>query len=609
MMLAALRTNTKIVLWIVVVGFIGFIFAGWGRGLQNAGRAPERGVIGRVDGVNITYQDFTDNFGERLRSYSEQTGTEISDATRDAVREETWNGMVADILVAMEIERQGIDVPDDHVFDVLWNNPPQQLYASPSFQDMNGNFDFDLYHREIQLNPGRWEGVAQMYRQSLQRQILQQEIQSGAFVTDNEVWDEFAALNEKVRVSYVDIDPRRIDAGPLMPTEEQARTYFDSHRADYERPPTAVLRYVEFPKIASPADEEDLRTFIADLAAVARDGEDFAELAKTYSQGPSGPNGGDLGWFGRGQMVEEFENAAFALRVGEVSEPVKTQFGYHIIKLDDRRTQDGEEEIKASHILFETSPSEETLVAIEEMALELQTLAEAEGLTAAADSLGLEVRTTPPFESGRAIPGVGDMRPAVVLTFENDPGFIFGPFVSSDSYFIFELAERIPSKLPTFDELAAEASDRGAEHPAAIALLSERRSDRARAQAEAIVAAVRAGAPLERAASEQDLTVQQTEPFSRRDYVRAIGRANEFVGTSFGLRAGDTSGVVAVGDPPHYYVLRVEERTAPDRQLFLEQEVELREQLMTRERIDLFTMWLEGLEAKADIDDYRERYF
>jgi len=608
-MLAALRTNTKVILWIVVIGFIGFIFAGWGRGLQRSRSAPERGVIGRVNGVTITYSDFNESFSNRLRSYVDRTGGDVSDATRDALREETWNSLVAEILVNQEIDRLHIDVPDETVFDLLWNNPPQEVYSAPAFQDESGNFSFDTYHREIQMHPERWEGIAQMYRSSLRRAMLQNQIQSGAFVSDNEVWEEFAATTEQVRASYVRVDPRSMDAAALMPTEEEARGYFAAHRSEYEEPPTAVLRYVRFDKTATVADETDIRLFLSDLASIAREEGDFADLARTYSQGPSGPEGGDLGWFGRGSMVEPFEEAAFALNVGEISEPVKTRFGYHIIKVDDKRVQDGEEEVKASHILIELSPSEETLRSIEDLAVELQELADEESLSEAATELGYDVETTAPFEDGETIPGVGDMRPAVVVTFENDPGFVFGPFGSRDAYFVFEVAERNPSRLPTFDDLKAEAEEQGLEHPAAIDLMMERRNDRALATAERIVEAVRSGQPLEAAAAAEGLPVQATEPFSRRDYVRGVGRANAFVGTCFGLRTGETSGVVEVDEPRSYYVIRVEEKVAPDRDRFAETREDLRQQLLGREQMNLFTTWLEGLTERSDIDDFRERYF
>ena len=102
-MLATLRANTRIILWIVVIGFIGFIFAGWGRGLQNVRRGPERGVIGRVDGVVITYREFSDALRQRLSSYAEQAGSrDISESTRESLQEETWNSLVAEILVAAE---------------------------------------------------------------------------------------------------------------------------------------------------------------------------------------------------------------------------------------------------------------------------------------------------------------------------------------------------------------------------------------------------------------------------------------------------------------------------------------------------------------------------
>ena len=131
------------------------------------------GLIGQVEGVPIKYQDFSESYRQRLASYAQQSGTDISDATRDALREDTWNSLVTDILITDEIRKLGIDIPSDAVFDVLWNNPPSFVIDSPAFQDDEGNFSFDEYHRQIQLHPERWEAMADYYRSMLQRQILQ----------------------------------------------------------------------------------------------------------------------------------------------------------------------------------------------------------------------------------------------------------------------------------------------------------------------------------------------------------------------------------------------------------------------------------------------------
>ena len=367
-MLAALRTNTKVILWIVVVGFVGFIFAGWGQGLQRADSAPERGVIGRVEGVRITYQDYVGQLRDRIAQYAETTGeSDIPNAALDRLRDETWETIVAEILIDQEIENRGIEVSDEAVFDVLWNNPPEVVYQSPAFQDEEGNFNIDLYHREIQMHPERWDGVADLYRSTLRRQIIQNEVQSGAFVTENEVWNEFVTRNEKARLSYVVVDRSDIDRTSLMPTEEEARSYYSSNRSEFETPPLVALDYVAFPKAASPEDVEDIVTRLEGLAASAREGESFAELASIYSDGPSAREGGDLGWFGRGDMTPPFEEVAFGLDVGEISDPFETSFGYHIVTVEDRRTRDGEAEVKARHIVMEVVPTEDFSQIVDEV--------------------------------------------------------------------------------------------------------------------------------------------------------------------------------------------------------------------------------------------------
>ncbi len=609
-MLGALRSNTKIVLWIVVVGFLGFIFAGWGKGGPQKGRSPaEQGIVGTVDGISISYRDFIESYRQRATSYAEQSGSEISDSTREAIRKETWDGFVADILVTNEINRLGIDIDNDLVFELLWNNPPESVYRSASFQDDNGNFDFGIYHRDIQMHPERWEGVAAMYRSSLKRQLLQQEIQAAALISDNELWTAFVAQNEKVRTSYIEISPKGIDTSDLVPSEDESRTYFKQHRAEYERPAMTVLNYVSFPKTPSALDEQDIHLRLEDIANAVRDGEDFSEMAKVYSEGPSGPSGGDLGWFKRGAMVPAFEDVAFSLDVGEISDPVKTQFGYHIIIVDDKRGRGDDAEVTARHILMKLRASEETLADLENNASEIKAIATSNGLAAAADSTDVVMSATPPFGNDKFIPRVGNVRPAVVFAFDNEIGTVFGPYSTPEAFFVFEIAERLSQNLPTYDELAEEAEASDKDHPAQVALIYERQKDRASGLAAEVAALAASGATLDEAAVRYEHQVKSTDLFSRTDYVPAIGRVNGFIGASFGLTPGQTSGVVTIENPTRYYVIRVEEKVAASQQLFAEERDKLRMQLEQNKRMELFGAWLEGLRNRADIEDYRDLYF
>ena len=195
------------------------------------------------------------------------------------------------------------------------------------------------------------------------------------------------------------------------------------------------------------------------------------------------------------------------------------------------------------------------------------------------------------------------------LTFESEPGTPVGPYVTRDAYYMFEVAEHIPSVLPTYEDLAAEAEETGRELAAVAALIAERQSDRALGVTEEIAAAVRGGQHLEEASTSRGYQVTQSEPFSRRDYVPGVGRGNAFVGMSFGLRAGQTSGAVHVEDPERYYVIRIEEKTAANQQEFAEQEEQLRAQLLQREQMQVFSSWLEDIMAGADIRDYRDTSF
>lgn len=156
------------------------------------------------------------------------------------------------------------------------------------------------------------------------------------------------------RISYQLAMRKAVEAhqGEIEVTEEEMKTYFENHKGEMGRPAEVSARHIllKTPEEASAEQEDEVRGKAQQLAEEARGGGDFAELAKEHSEGPSSSRGGELGFFQRhGQMVEPFAEAAWALEVGEVSDPVKTGFGYHVIKLTGRREAEEAdfEELKA----------------------------------------------------------------------------------------------------------------------------------------------------------------------------------------------------------------------------------------------------------------------
>lgn len=146
-------------------------------------------------------------------------------------------------------------------------------------------------------------------------------------------------FRESVRESLA-IEQLLVERGMSYPTEAEIKSFYEENKDAFERPAQVHARHI---LITVEADSEEKKWEVAHKTALSAykkataEGADFAEVAKKYSQGPSASKGGDLGWFGQGRMVPEFEEAVFALEKGEISEPLRTQFGWHVVKKVDER--------------------------------------------------------------------------------------------------------------------------------------------------------------------------------------------------------------------------------------------------------------------------------
>lgn len=244
-----------------------------------------------VNGVTIskdTYDRELDFFVRRAAP----GGQQIPDVQMAQMKSEVLESLIDRELLFQESKKKGIQVKSDAVSDQL--QKIQQRYPNKEeFQKLLSNMGLTESDVQAQIERGM----------AIQKLI------------DKEV-------TEKIKVS-----------------DEETKAFYDKNPQLFQQPEQIKASHILIKVQAdAPADQKaEARKKIEDVQQKVKKGEDFATLAKTYSEGPSGPKGGDLGYFRRGQMVKPFEEAAFSLKPDETSEIVETQFGYHLIKVNDKK--------------------------------------------------------------------------------------------------------------------------------------------------------------------------------------------------------------------------------------------------------------------------------
>ena len=334
------------------------------------GAAPTE-VIAEVDGRTVTAGQFLQRYNAQMQSYRAAYGSSLNDQIlrQLGIDQQILQQMIDEQAAVIEAERQGLSVSDEEL--------AQRIFAIPGLQE-NGRFigeeRYELILRS-QVPPLTKAAFEENLRRSLTVDKLRAALTDWMTVSDAEIEREFTLRNEKVKLQVVAVTADQFRS-QVMVTDADVATYFETRKNDYrvgEQRKVKVLlfdREQALAKVIVPAgdvqrfyndnmvqyqtpeqvrashillttagkDEAAVQKQAEDLLQQIKAGADFAALATKFSEDPgSKVNGGDLDYFGRGRMVPEFENAAFALPVGQTSELVKSQFGFHIIKVTDKK--------------------------------------------------------------------------------------------------------------------------------------------------------------------------------------------------------------------------------------------------------------------------------
>jgi peptidyl-prolyl cis-trans isomerase D len=386
-------------------------------------------------------------------------------------------------------------------------------------------------------------------------------------------------------------------------TDAEVRRYYEENRERFRRAEGARLKVAYIPLTITEADRQATVQRARELKAEIAAGADFAEVARANSDDTSNKEqGGDLGSFGRGQMVPAFDSVAFSLPVGQVSDPVVTQFGVHLIRVDEHTG----DQVKARHILL---AFEKNVEDVDRLETQLDRVAEAgltRGLKAAAAGQpdvtfreGVEVSADNPM-----IPGVGPAIAALNWAQEesanraagDDPIRVSEVLETPDALYLVEME----SYHPAGDTPLAEATPAIRQQ-----LVYDKRRDAGRAEAEKMLGEIRGGRTLEQVAQARGLSVQRAGPFTRVEANPVLGQANAAVGAAFGTPTGQV-GPVAV-TPAGVFLVRPVARTAADRREFERQKATLREQAIRQMQQDLLGQWMANVREDADVKDNRAK--
>lgn len=588
-----LRRMIVPVMMIALVGFLATIIFQWGRGLSSQTENEQANLAAVINGEEISWNEYNRVYQNLYNVEQQKTEDDLPPSKTRELQNQAWNQILQDRLLMQQAEKYNITVNDDELYYYMRVSPPQEVRQAQAFQT-NGQFDYQKYVNGL-ADPNManvWASFEPIMRKEIIKLKLQDLIVQTAHVTENEIQEAYLNANEKVKVGMINVAQFRFSSPPPTFEDSEVEAYFNEHKSKYDLDERRVYNLVLFEKIPVQLDwdiQESKIKMIRD--SIVNQNADFAEMAKTYSEDGSAPNGGDLGWFNEGQMVTEFNNKVFSMKKGEVSEPVKTQFGWHIIKLFDTRTQDGAKQAKASHILLKVNSSQETLTNYREQLRELENLAREIGFVKAAEQLGLEVKTSRPFEKDRMVSLLGQDAAARDYAFKHEVGSITPVMENNNNIYVGEVAEIIPAGPATFEEVKQIVN---------VDLIREKVAQICDDTAAVIYSEIKSGASFDKAAKDHGETYDQLDAFSRDSFVKEINRDPIAIGAAFALKnIGDIS------DPVRHQrgtaIFKLLEKYPADLTKFTEQKDSISQAVLVAKRQDLYRKWFTNLIDNSEI--------
>lgn len=606
----------KFILFAIIV-----VFTFWGVGNWQADRINR---VATVNGEPIPVEAYRLAYGNMLERLRQQFGNNLNDDLLKMlnVDEQALNQLIDQKLLVTEAMRLGLRVSDEELADAI---------SSVSAFQAGGVFDPRRYQRVLEANRLNPEAFERDQKNNMLINKLRVLATGGVAVSDLEAKDWYNWQNRQVSVAYAAFNPDAFKA--VAATEAEVAAYYESHKQDYQTLPMVTAAYLRFGfddyraqvKISDEDVEQYYRAHVsefekpktvnarhillkldadaaeADVAAVreravaiefkAKAGEDFVQLARQYSEGPSKENGGDLGTFKKEDMVAPFADAAFAMNPGEISAPVRTRFGWHIIKVEAVNPAVTVSVKEAADRIRGTLTRERAKQAADAQAQKAYDISyEGEGLQAVATAMGLTLKIAGPFDNQGHDSNVTSPQAFATAAVALEVGEISDVVETDTADYLIQVTEKIPAQERPLASVKQQVEKD---------LLEKMRKERAKKAADGFLAAVASGTAW--TAADAGVVVKETGLFKRNAAIPDIGYDQPMAAAAFALSENNPlhNGVLEASGS--YYVIRFKAQALPSDAQFEKEKQTVTSGLLQQRRSAVFQELLRQLKSAAEI--------
>jgi peptidyl-prolyl cis-trans isomerase D len=588
-------------------------------------------TLASVQGHEITAGEFQRTYQAQLQAYRNAYGANMSDQLLKqlGIDQQILQQMVDERASLAEADRLGIEARDEEV--------RQRIFSIPAFQE-NGVFIGEQRYMQL-LRMQRPPLTPTEFEASIRRQLIIEKLRASLTdwlaVTDKELEQEYRRRNDKVKLAVVSFTADKF-RGEVTATDADVASYFDGHKDDFKIPEKRKIRYLLIDvdalrsKVVVPAADIEraynsnieqystpeqvrashilLKTEGKDDAAVkarAEDvlkqakapGADFAALATKFSEDEqSAKNGGDLDYFGKGRMVPEFDQTVFTMEPGQISDLVKTQYGYHVIKLVDKKAastrplpevrQQINDQLAFERAQAQAADLSESLSKQISKPADLDKVAKAQGLT---------VQESGFFARDEPIQGLGSAPEAAARAFDMKDGEVAGPLRASRGFVFETTTGKQDSYVPKVDEVKDKVREE---------VIKQKAKEISRQKAAEIAAKLKAAPDFEKAAKAAGLDPKTTELIARDSPIPDVGTAPAVEDAAFKLAAGGVSDPITTDNGTA--IVKVLEKKEVTPEEWTTNKDRFREELLSERRNRFFSAYMAKAKQKMKIDVNRE---